>query len=828
MKLPSELSRAEHKAEAAGDSQSPKTQAAGDPQWTGRWLGCVVLWAGWLIPQVLLLGPALVGRTVDLPVDLLAAPHINYFPKRPEYANIQPHHADDVSDLVLIGPATGGNFAAKELRAGRLPLWQPGNFAGAPFVASYSPFVIPYYLAPYPNTLAWIGLLESVVLGLGMWLLLRRTFQLSYWPAAIGSWCAPLTGFMTVWHGFAVVGPFCWLPWLLLAAGAAVKRPEGYGTVAVAILTALTLLSGHPGVGGLVLLTTGLYVLWLLADEILFERRWQRATWSATGIGLAWALGFSLAAPYLLPLLEYGRTGARLELRSQRFEERLPEGLRALSAIVVPDIYGGNVRADWRRTSRTILPESSAGAYAGLLAALWLAPLAWRDRRRRSQVVFLSLLIIVSLGWTLNIPGFVDILRSEPLRPLASLSYNRWVLATGLAILILAAIGLEQLRSSVANFRWWFLIPVVVTASFGCWCLYCRLTLVDLKQAQLFSLCYDAGAALSLAALVGWATTTRAVPYGKWIRLGLISLLPLELFWFAWNERRQADMALYFPRIPVLEKLATLPMGRIWGVSCFPPNLNQTQGLEDVRGYDAVDPGNFIRLFNLAMDRDESIAFTYARTQYALPLAQPTAGGLSFHPVVNLLNVRYLIFRQQPPRELSVILNGDGYWIAENRAALPRVSVPRTVRVVSDDKQATSNMKGFDFDPRELAFVTDKLQLPDIIRGQANVHYETPTRAEIDVDMQTAGLVLLADLWDAGWRAQLDGAECPTYRVDVALRGYQVPAGKHRIVCIYDPQSLHTGFHAAAVGGIVLLLWVMWKGRGIFRNRGATNGDTRL
>jgi hypothetical protein len=623
-----------------------------------------------------------------------------------------------------------------------------------------------------------------------------------------------------------VVGPFCWLPWLLLAAGAAVKRPQGYGSVAVAILTALTLLSGHPGVGGLVLLTTGLYVLWLLAGEIHIGRRWQRAAWPAFAIGLAWALGFSLAAPYLLPLLEYGRTGTRLQMRSPRFEERPPEGLRALAAIVVPDIYGGNVRADWHRTNRTVLPESSAGAYAGLLAALWLAPLAWCDRQRRSQVVFLSLLIIVSLGWTLNIPGFVDILRSEPLRPLASLSYNRWVLATGVAILILAAIGMEQLRTNATTFRWWFLFPVVVIASFGCWCLYRRLTLVDSKQTQLFSLCYDAGAALSLAALAGWATTTCTVPYGKWIRLVVIGLLPLELLGFAWNERRQADAALYFPRIPVLEKLATLPMGRIWGVSCFPANLNLTQGLEDVRGYDAVDPGNFIRLFNMAMDRDESISLSYARTQYALPLAQPTASGLSLHPVVNLLNVRYLIFRQPPPRELSVILSGDGYWIAENRAALPRVFVPRSVHVVNDDKQVVSEMRGFDFDPRESAFVTDTLQLPESMRGQASVRYETPTRAEIDVDMQTAGLVLLADLWDAGWRADLDGLACPTYRVDVALRGYQVPVGKHRIVCTYDPQSLHTGFQAAAVGGIVLLLWAIWNGRGILPNRRATNADT--
>jgi hypothetical protein len=768
--------------------------------------------AGWLIPQIILLGPALVGRTVDLPVDLLAAPHINYFPKRPEFANITPQHGDDVSDLLLIGPATGGDFAAREIRAGRLPTWEPSNFAGAPFVATYSPFVIPYYVAPYPITLAWIALLEAVTVGVGMWFLLRRVFALSYWPVAIGAWCAPLTGFMTVWHGFILIGPYCWLPWLLWAVDAAIKNPRGWAAIWVAVLTALVLLSGHPGVGGLVLLTTGLYALWLLAREVRHSQ-WRAAIGSAFAITLAWVLGFLIAAPYLFPLLEYGGTGARTQLRSQRFEERAPEGLAALAAILVPDIYGGNVRADWHRTNRVILPESSAGAYAGLLAALWLAPLAWCDRRRRSEVAFLSVLIAISLAWTLNVPGFVDILRSGPLRPLASLSYNRWVLATSLAIVILAAIGLEHLRTTAAEFRVWFLIPVLATAGFGGWCLYHRLTITNSKDEQLFALCYDVGVGLSVAALVGWMTTVCAIPGCKWLRLAIAVLLLLELFWFAWNERRQADMALYFPRIPVLEKLASLPLGRVWGVSCFPPNLNRTHGLQDVRGYDAVDPGNFIRLFYLATDKDESIALTYARTQYALPLAREIGGRLSFHPVINLLNVRYFLFRQRPPRELSVILEGDGYWIAENKAALPRASVPRSARVVKDDRQAISEMKEFDFDPRETAFTMEDLRLPKTIQGQTSVHYETPTRAEIDVDMQTAGLVVLADLWDAGWRAELDGTPCPVHRVDVALRGFEVPAGKHRLVCTYDPQSVRRGFQAAAVGGLLLLLWAIGKKR---------------
>jgi hypothetical protein len=778
-----------------------------------------VLWAGLLFPQVVLLGPAFIGRTVDLPVDLLAVPRVDYFPNRPEYQRVVPRHGNDLLDLLLIGPATVGNFAAKEFRAGRLPIWQPSNFAGAPFVTVYSPFAIPYYVAPYPMTLAWIALLQSLTVGLGMWFLLRRSFNLSYWPAAVGSWCAPLTGFMTVWHGFSPIGPYCWLPWSLCAAQAAIKNPQGFGSVGLAVLTALILLSGHPGVGGLVLVTVGLYVLWLIADEIRVGQRWQGAAWSMSRIGAAWLVGFLLSAPYVAPLLDYARTSARMELHSQQLEERPPEGLRALPAIVLPDVYGGSARADWLRTARTVLPESSSGAYAGLLAALWLAPLAWCDPRRRSPVVFLSLLVIVSLGWTLNLPGIVNILRSEPLRPLASLSYNRWVLATSMAIVILAAIGLEYLRAAAASLRWWFLLPVLITAGFGGWCLYHRLTLRDSKEEQLFSLCYDVGFGLSLAAFAGWATTIRAIPSARWIRLGVIALLPLELLWFAWNERRQADMALYFPRIGVLDELASRSPGRIWGVNCLPPNLNLTQGLEDIRGYDAVDPLRFVKLFGLAVDPKLSRFHPYAMTQYAVPSARPTAEGLRLHPVANLLNVRYLIFRDRPPAGLPVILQQDGYWIVENRDALPRAYVPRSVRVVPDDHQALLHMASFDFDPRRTALVTDDLQLPDSMLGSVSVHYEIPTRAELEIDMQTAGLVLLSDMWDAGWHGELDGAPCPIYRVDVALRGFQVPAGKHRIVCSYDPPSVHAGFRRAIVGVLVLLFWVTWKGLMGLRNR---------
>jgi hypothetical protein len=776
-----------------------------------------VLCAGWLIPQIVLLGPALINRTVDLPVDLLASPYA-YLPSRPEYAHLQVH-GRELLDMVTLYPEAR-EFSANELRAGRLPLWQPANFAGAPFAVwpKYSPFELPYYAAPYPIALAWIAILQAVTVGSGMWFFLSRSVGLSFWPAALASWCAPFIGFITVWHGSLPLGPVLWLPWLLWAINAAVKNPRGFGGVAVAIVTGLLLLAGHPGMGGLVLLTGGLYFVWILGNGFLFgdpgvRRSWQVAAWRTAVVAGGWLIGFLIGAPYVLPLLEYGRTGYRIEARSTGYEERPPEGLAGIPAILWPEVNGGETHAHTKRiSSESSLLEGTSGGYAGLLAALWLAPLAWRDRGRRSLSVFLTLLALVSLGWALDVPGIVHVMRSQWMRPLASLSFNRWVFAAADAILILAAIGLESLLASVPTFRRVWLVPTGLVACFGAWCLYRLSTLTPALRQQGFAECLSLGAVVSLAGLLGWATTFSSGTRIGWLRIGLVCVLPAELFLFAWNERRQADMSLYFPPVSALEKLTTLPAGRIWGVACLLPNFNQTVGLEDVRGYDGVDPGDFVRLFNLAVDPAQKTFHFYAHTQVVVP-AVSTDQGLRLHPVADLLNVRYLVFRMPPSGVMPAVLHADDYWITENPHVLPRAFVPRSVQFVKDDDEALAQMTAFSFKPSETAFVTDDLRLPARMQGQATVRYDSPSRAEIDADMQAPGLVLVSDLWDAGWRAELDGAACPIHRVDVALRGFQVPAGKHRIICTYEPASVRIGFRAAGAGCLLLLLWAVWNMR---------------
>src|SRR5207247_3496171 len=113
--------------------------------------------------------------------------------------------------------------------------------------------------------------------------------------------------------------------------------------------------------------------------------------------------------------------------------------------------------------------ESSAAIYAGLLATLLVAPLAWCSRRHRSLSLFFSLLIFLSLSWCLNVPGMVDLLRLPGLR---MMSHNRLVFVGSLMILALTSIGLESLLRGEVSWRLWFLLPGTILVVLGIWCLF--------------------------------------------------------------------------------------------------------------------------------------------------------------------------------------------------------------------------------------------------------------------------------------------------------------------------------------------------------------------
>jgi hypothetical protein len=785
-----------------------------------------VVLAGIVAGQAVLYGPSLIGRKVLLPLDILAQPGI-YDPIPPGVRPPRPH--DPVlSDLVL-GLEPARRFAAAEIRAGRWPMWMPFQYAGCPYLApKYSPFCLLGYAIGSPLGVAWSQVLLALVAGGGAFLFCRRALGVGFWPAAIVAWGYPLSGFFVLWQGSHLPGGVAWLPWILLAVDRAVRRPAFWSGPALAAVTGLVILSGSPDVGGQVLLISGIYAVWCFIDRYGRQALSPPAV-SAMGIlVLGWGLGIALAAVQMLPLVQYTRTGLRMFTRSVGTEERPPIGLAALPQAILPDMYGST-----QRGSLPMFPrgqgnqlESSAAAYAGLLAALLAAPLAWCSRRHRSQNVLWVVLCVVGLGWTLNIPGLVHLLR---LPVLNMMSHNRLVFATSLGILAMAAVGLEVLgRRRVRRSRW-FWLPMAALAALAAWCIYRSVVLPAPLAAHAevqpsFVQFYRVAAGLALLGLAGWLLLWFRVRARPWAATVLGLLLVGDLLWFAYGRSTQCEPSLYYPRIPVLEELAAAPPGRIIGYHCLPANLAQTQHLRDIRGYDGVDPAQLVHLLVLAADPQRSRSISYAVTQWLVPkIDWKVPKGVRLPPILDMLNVRYVVFRGRPPKEVRPDFSGLDYWVMTNRNAMPRAYVPERVETAAEFQQRLDALASPKFDPRKVAYVESPVELPAACRGSAEIVQEIPTRVTVEVDMQTAGLVVLSDLWEAGWKAYLDDRPLPILRTNHAVRGVVLPAGHGVLEFRYEPASFRAGLRISALAGLAALLWL--GSGGWIARRGALRPD---
>ncbi len=786
--------------------------------WRNKRWGVVILLAGLLLPQILIFWPSLIGRRVLLPVDILTRDLV-CIPQTPEFRAFidAGTHNIVLSDLVLHNEPER-QFAAREMHAGRLPLWNPNINCGAPFVSwpKYSPHSLLYCLFPTPMTLAWLQLAKTVVAGLGAYWFFRQVLHVGFWPAAFGAWCYPLSGFSMLWQGYVSTYATAGLPWLLCVTDRVIKRPRGWGGIVLAAVTCLLIVSCQVDFAGLVLLASGIFALWQEHGHDVLRRGWSAVIVLVAG----WSLGFLLSMPYLLPLVEYAQTGMRIAERGAGAEERPPTGIRAVPQILLP-LFEGNTQSKSAYLQNGNLLESAAGGYSGLFAVLLAAPLAWCNRRRRAAVWFWTMLGAISLGWTLNVPGLVHVLR---LPGLNFMSWNRFVLVTAFAGTALSVIGLEELWAGWPERRRWFAGPVLLLVILGIWCGYFVLRLpgpvARLAQkpginpdivAEIqsgFRDYYLYGLLLCGLGLGGWRLVTARCGSSKQFGVLLGGMMVLELFWFGHDLNPQCDPTLYYPRLPVFEKLRAAPPGRILGVRCLPANLNMIYGLQDVRGYDAVDPLDYVQLLE-KVKAPNFASPIYARTQWFVPQLKMSANGLQSPPLLSLLNVRYLVFRGSPPSGVKPYLQEADYWVWENADVLPRVFVPEQVEVIRYAGIRLKRLGAADFVPRKVAFVDQPLpNLPPRCQGAATIIREEPEEITVQAEMQTPGLLVLADRWDAGWRAYLNSHPVPILHANHALRGVELPAGTNSLVFRYEPTSFARGLQLFGAACVVLTSWL--------------------
>lgn len=792
------------------------------PEPPARLTRILILITGLVACQFVLHGPSLIGTRILLPLDLLALPGV-YLPEGNATAGIIPH--DPVRSDLLYQFEIERRFVARELAEGRMPFWLPYQYGGVPLVwPRFSPLILLSCLTESPRILAWAQLAAALTAGLGAYLFLRRALGVSFWAAVFPAWCFPISGFLVLWQGFPTCGSVHFLPWLLLAVDASLRRPGRRATAGVAVATLLVLIGGHIDVAGQVLLLAGVFAagrLWRI------RRAGGRAGAAAWRLAAGWLLGFMLAAPHVVPLLDYARTGARIERRGTGTEERPPGHPKALALVALPDGSGASRAGSlWLESGNQI--ESAAAAYAGLIALLFAAPLAWTRRERRAEVWFWLGAGAFGLGWSLGLPGVIQLLR---LPGLNMMSHNRLVFWTGFALLALAAVGLDSIRDERRRPAWgwaWAVAAAMVTL----WCTARAFTPPEPVATQLatlisqgkstgwikttaevaavqgwFRLAAAAAAGLGAAAVAAWWFFLRTGPRGGSVLLVATGMLMVaDLLWFARDRSTQADPRFDFPRLPVLEQVARAPAGRIVGFGCLPAALADSHGLRDIRGYDSIDPSALMRVLDAVADPD-SPRLPYAQAQWFVPRAEITApDNLRLPPVIDLLDVRYAIFRGPVPPGFRPAFAGDDHWVLENRRAVGRTFFPGKIEVAPEE-EIRRRITSSSFEPLRLALIEYQGSPPAAARGTARIVQETPDRVVLESRAEASGLLVLTDAWDPGWRAYVDDREAPVMRVNTLVRGVVVPAGLSRVEFRFRPRTWNLSL-ALAGAAAALVLWL--------------------
>jgi hypothetical protein len=330
--------------------------------------------------------------------------------------------------------------------------------------------------------------------------------------------------------------------------------------------------------------------------------------------------------------------------------------------------------------------------------------------------------------------------------------------------------------------------------------------LSDVEALRAWFFRVDLMSAIAAAfAVAGWILVSTRTAWPRWFAVAVGTLMLADMLWFASGRMAQCDPARYYPPLAPLEQIASAAAGgRVIGYGCFPAQLPEMFHLNDIRGYDSIDPGRMVNLLELAA-QPGSRRLPYAAVEWLKPKAAISPDGkLHFPPVLDLLGVRFLICDNAAPTAKPVAAV-PGCLVFENTFALPRVFIPRRVETVPDSGPRLARLGAADFNPREVAYVETPLTFAAPSEGTAGIEGESPSRVRISVQMKTPGLVLLADQWDPGWKAAFNGQPVPILRVDHALRGVALPAGEGVLEFRYASRTVLVGFVLAGLAAFVIV-----------------------
>ncbi|MBE7471571.1 MAG: hypothetical protein DPW09_06265 [Anaerolineae bacterium] len=746
-------------------------------------------------------------------------------------------------------------FDVRELSAGRLPLWNPYNFAGSPFWADaqaavfYPPSLLTLLLSAPWGFSAFALELEAIAhfwLAAAFMYLFIRQLTSNRAAAVIAALTFTFSGYLTGYPSqqLAVLEADVWLPLILfflhranqrvsewrMANGEAASKlifilhPSSFIPLLLAGLAwGMTLLAGHPQSAFIVGCLSLIYFLYLRFTiyDLRFTPHASRFTLHASRLILHAALflltGLGLAAIQFIPAVEY----TLLSVRAEGTYDKMAGGFPLVD--VIQFLLPGQVS----HYSPLYI------GIVGLILALWVV-FAAPNRHTTFWVIVAFVALLISFGGNtflytplyLTIPGF-SIFRGQ----------ERWAFAVAFSLSVLAGYGFKALTGDRRP----------ETGSHSETHHASRITHHASSPPRLF-----ASSPLRLTAFLflfsllllflfffglnqtGW---TPASPFYGLLGAASLLVILLALAWLLWKFAAERFPAVFTTLTAALICFDLFSVN--WQTNLYPqPPTWHTQmpaAVAAIKKDAAQTPDEPYRVYNeFRLYDNYGVPFEIEDLWGASPLRplrydQFLAPPMPIERIWELLNVKYVITWRKELYLPSTIIyeeptEKDITYVHRLNSVGPRAWLV-TQAETADDTATLQKIADPNFDRWNVALLEEigdwGLEIGETLDTTHHAPRTTPrvsrltphaSRVTYHVSTPSPALLILSEIHYPGWQARVDGQPTSILRAYYTLRAVPVPAGEHTVELTFRPLSFMLGavislFSLIIIFAILVLAW---------------------
>jgi uncharacterized membrane protein YfhO len=685
-------------------------------------------------------------------------------------------------------------FAIQEIKAGRLPMWNPYNFTGSPLLANnqsqiFYPLTILYFILP--QTIAWtiLIMLQPFLATLFTFLYLKQ-LKLNSCASLFGAVTFGFCLFMTVFLEYNTIGHvILWLPLLLFSIHAYQETKKiRFITIFIFALTS-AIVAGHLQLTATVIAFTLLYAF---VANTWFKK--ERKTFLLFAIAVV--IGIAIASAQLIPTIELSSLSARSKHSYKELTQQLLIQPQQIFMLISQDIFGNPATRNYKFSDSYPAKALSIG----ILPLFFVLFISFQKKRSRLIHFYLAVIGLVLLFVTVN-PISLFIYRFQiPFLLESNPTNNIFLVSFSLSVLLALGVQkwMEEKHSKIV-------LPLILLGSaITILWMFLLLRILPLQKSLLL-LSSSLFITQTILLIISNRTSKKTI-----ICSILFVLIIAELAFEFWKFNPFTPKALVFPKNALIAKTKEITnLGRVWGYggAAVEANFSTQYQFYNPEGYDPLYPKIIGTLYSSAKDGRLQSGFTEQTRSDAVIQNGFGKSDLPSNPfrrkLLNLINVQTILDRginasdqtTFPPSEYQKLFTENDWTAFFNNQALPRAILIANARTAKTDTEFADIFYNptFALDKEILLKEETPFVSTEPATGSAVITSYTPTEIIITAKTNRTQYLFLSDTYYPGWNAYIDQIPTHIYQANYAFRAIVVPPGEHSIIFSYEPVSFKIG-----------------------------------